>query len=111
MVLMYYSRVLPPVEAKLDYMPGLHSIRTSLLIPLKAWGGKSPHEMTPSSHCGVADPIENSKRESANIEPINTSPQLQLRHRCLQRDGNKCLTAGELQSWPLPSIWRTYNPS
>lgn len=70
----------------------VQSIRTGLLIPMKAQGGKTPTEITPSPHSGVEDSIENLK--SLNIEPISRSSQSQLRHRCLERDGNKCLATG-----------------
>lgn len=59
---------------------------------MKAQGGKTPTEITPSPHSGVEDSIENLK--SLNIEPISRSSQSQLRHRCLERDGNKCLATG-----------------
>jgi hypothetical protein len=70
----------------------VQSIRNSLLIPMKAQGGKTPTEITPSPRSGVEDSIENLK--SLNIEPISGSSQSQLRHRCLERDGNKCLATG-----------------
>lgn len=60
---------------------------------MKAQGGKTPTEITPSPRSGVEDSIENLK--SLNIEPINRSPQSQLRHHCLERDGNKCLATGQ----------------
>lgn len=72
-------------------------IRTGLLIPMKGWGGKTPHDLTPSPHSGVEDGIDNGdpieNLESSNIEPIRNS-QSQLRHRCLERDGNRCLATG-----------------
>ncbi|KAJ5121468.1 uncharacterized protein N7515_009429 [Penicillium bovifimosum] len=55
-------------------------------------GGKTPIEITPSPRSGVEDSIENLK--SQNIEPISGSCQSRLRHRCLERDGNKCLATG-----------------
>jgi hypothetical protein len=58
----------------------VQSIRNSLLIPMKAQGGKTPTEITPSPRSGVEDSIENLK--SLNIEPISGSSQSQLRHRC-----------------------------
>ena len=70
----------------------VQSIRTGLLIPLKAQGGKTPTEITPSPHFGLEDSIENFK--SLNIEPITRSPQSQLRSHCLERDGHKCLATG-----------------
>ncbi|KAJ6029924.1 uncharacterized protein N7446_001012 [Penicillium canescens] len=71
----------------------VQSIRDGLLIPMKAKGGKAPTEITPSSRSGVEDSIKNLK--SQNIEPISRSCQSQLRHRCLERDGNKCLATGQ----------------
>jgi hypothetical protein len=60
---------------------------------MKAHGGKTPIEITPSPRSSVEDSIENLK--SLNIEPISRSSQSQLRHRCLERDGNKCLATGQ----------------
>lgn len=60
---------------------------------MKAQVGKTPTEITPSPRSGVEDSIENLK--SLSIEPISRSPQSQLRHRCLERDGNKCLATGQ----------------
>jgi hypothetical protein len=60
---------------------------------MKAQGGKTPTEITPSPRSGVEDSIENLK--SLNIEPISRSSQSQLRHHCLERDGNKCLATGQ----------------
>ncbi|KAJ5617297.1 hypothetical protein N7537_002411 [Penicillium hordei] len=71
----------------------IQSIRSGLLIPMKAQGGKTPTEITPSPRSGVEDSIENLK--SLNIEPISRSSPSQLRHRCLERDGNKCLATGQ----------------
>ncbi|KUM55595.1 hypothetical protein ACN42_g11656 [Penicillium freii] len=71
----------------------VQSIRNGLLIPMKAQGGKTPSEITPSPRSGVEDSIENLK--SLNIEPISRSSQSQLRHHCLERDGNKCLATGQ----------------
>ena len=68
------------------------NIRSGLLIPMKVQGGKTPTEITPSPSSGVEDPIEDLK--NLNIEPISRSSQSQLRHRCLQRDNNKCLATG-----------------
>ncbi|KAJ5945234.1 hypothetical protein N7516_005402, partial [Penicillium verrucosum] len=70
----------------------VQSIRTGLLIPMKAQGGKTPTEITPSPRSGVEDSIENLK--SLNIESISRSSQSQLRHHCLQRDGYKCVATG-----------------
>jgi hypothetical protein len=70
----------------------VQSIRTGLLIPIKARGGKTPTEITPSPRPGVDDSIENLK--SLNIEPINRSPQSKIRDHCLERDGNKCVATG-----------------
>ncbi|CDM34954.1 unnamed protein product [Penicillium roqueforti FM164] len=70
----------------------VQSIRTGLLVPLKAQGGKTPTEITPSPRSGIEDSIEDLK--SQNIEPISRSYQSQLRNHCLERDGNKCLATG-----------------
>ncbi|PTU19396.1 hypothetical protein P175DRAFT_0494530 [Aspergillus ochraceoroseus IBT 24754] len=79
----------------------VQSIRTGLLIPMKAQGGKTPTEITPSPRSGVEDSIEN--LNSLNIEPISRSSQSQLRHHCLERDGNKCLATGQYShSHPHP---------
>ncbi|KAJ5819879.1 hypothetical protein N7474_005470 [Penicillium riverlandense] len=51
----------------------VQSITTGLLIPMKAQGGKTLIEITPSPHSGVED---------------------SLQHRCLERDGNQCLATG-----------------
>ncbi|KAJ5682021.1 uncharacterized protein N7477_001961 [Penicillium maclennaniae] len=59
---------------------------------MKAQGGKTPTEIISSPRTGVEESIENLK--SLNIEPITRSSQLQIRHRCLERDGNKCLATG-----------------
>jgi hypothetical protein len=59
---------------------------------MKAQVGKTPAEITQSPLSGVEDSIENLK--SLNIEPISRSSQSQLRHHCLERDGNKCLASG-----------------
>jgi hypothetical protein len=71
----------------------VQSIRSGLLIPMKAQGGKTPTEITPSPRSGVEDAIEDLK--SQNIEPISRSSQSQLRHRCLERDSNRCLATGQ----------------
>lgn len=71
----------------------VQSIRTGLLIPLKAQGGKTPTEITPCPRSGVDDSFENLK--SLNIEPINRSAQSTLRGHCLERDGNKCVATGQ----------------
>ncbi|KAJ6096141.1 hypothetical protein N7486_006887 [Penicillium sp. IBT 16267x] len=70
----------------------VQSIRTGLLIPMKAQGGKTPTEITPSPRPGVEDSIEDLK--SQDIDSINRSVQSQLRSHCLERDGNKCLASG-----------------
>ncbi|QKX63551.1 uncharacterized protein TRUGW13939_10722 [Talaromyces rugulosus] len=70
----------------------VRSIETGLLIPLKAQGGKTPTDITPSPRPGVEDSIENLKTQ--NIEPITGGPQSQLRHHCLERDGYKCVATG-----------------
>jgi hypothetical protein len=59
---------------------------------MEAKGGKTPTEITPSPRSSVEDLIEDPK--SQNIEPISRSYQSQLWHRCLERDGNKCLATG-----------------
>ncbi|KKK13751.1 hypothetical protein ARAM_001661 [Aspergillus rambellii] len=67
----------------------------------QAQGGKTPTEITPSPRSGVEDSIEN--LNSLNIEPISRSSQSQLRHHCLERDGNKCLATGQYShSHPHP---------
>lgn len=58
-------------------------IRTGLLIPLKAQRGKTPTETT-----SLAYPIL-----GETIEPLK-GPEAELRHHCLERDGNKCLATG-----------------
>ncbi|KAJ5562481.1 hypothetical protein N7535_003068 [Penicillium sp. DV-2018c] len=68
------------------------SVRTGLVILMRAHGGKTPTEATPSTHSGVEDSIETLK--GLNIEPIIRNPQLQLRRHCLERDGNQCLETG-----------------
>ncbi|KAJ5587165.1 uncharacterized protein N7459_002930 [Penicillium hispanicum] len=70
----------------------VRSIETGLLIPLKAQGGKTPTDITPSPRPGVEDSIEN--LNSQNIEPITRGRQSQLRHHCLERDGYKCVATG-----------------
>ncbi|KAF7713037.1 Uncharacterized protein PECH_002164 [Penicillium ucsense] len=70
----------------------VQSIRTGLLIPMKAQGGKTPTEITPSPRPGVEDSIEDLK--SQDIDSITRSVQSQLRSHCLERDGNKCLASG-----------------
>ncbi|KAJ5585284.1 uncharacterized protein N7459_005084 [Penicillium hispanicum] len=71
----------------------VQSIKNGLLIPMKAQGGKTPTEITPSPRSGLEDSIENLKK--LQIEPISRSPQSQLRKHCLERDGNKCLATGQ----------------
>ncbi|CAG7924893.1 unnamed protein product [Penicillium olsonii] len=70
----------------------VQSIRTGLLIPLKAQGGRTPTEVTPSPRLGIEDSIETLK--SLNIEPIDRRSQTQLRHHCLERDGHRCVVTG-----------------
>ncbi|KAJ5157711.1 uncharacterized protein N7482_008811 [Penicillium canariense] len=70
----------------------VQSIRTGLLIPLKAQGGKTPNEFSLSPWLGVKDSIDYLK--SPNIKPISRSSQWHLWHRCLERDGNKCVATG-----------------
>lgn len=70
----------------------VQSIRTGLLIPMKAQGGKTPTEITPSPRPGVEDSIEVLK--SQDIDSTSRSVQSQLRSHCLERDGNKCLASG-----------------
>lgn len=70
----------------------VQSIRTGLLIPLKAQGGKTPTEITPSPRPGVEDSIEDLK--SQDIDSVSRRVQSQLRSYCLERDGNKCLASG-----------------
>ncbi|CAI7654323.1 unnamed protein product [Penicillium glandicola] len=100
-----FSKVLPP-DGKKNLMEDVsgctddeklrqlvQSIKDGLLIPMKAQGGKTPVEVTPSPLSDIEDSIENLK--SLNIEPISRNSQSQLRHHCLQRDGNKCLATGQ----------------
>ncbi|KAJ5575562.1 hypothetical protein N7535_002488 [Penicillium sp. DV-2018c] len=70
----------------------VRSIETGLLIPLKAQGGKTPADITPSPRTGIEDSIENLMSES--IEPITRSTQSRLRRNCLERDGYKCVATG-----------------
>ncbi|KAF7719920.1 HNHc domain-containing protein [Penicillium ucsense] len=70
----------------------VRSIETGLLIPMKAQGGKTPTDITPSPRYGVEDSIENLK--SQDIEPITRGLQSQLRQHCLERDGYKCVVTG-----------------
>ncbi|CAG8360126.1 unnamed protein product [Penicillium salamii] len=66
---------------------------------MKAEGGKTPTEITPSPRSGVEDSIESLM--SQDIEPITRSDQLRPRDHCLQRDGYKCLATG-FYSYPDP---------
>lgn len=62
------------------------------MIPLKAQGGKTPTDITPSPRSGLEDSIEDLRSE--NIEPITRGTQSQLQHHCLERDGYKCVATG-----------------
>ncbi|KAJ5583306.1 hypothetical protein N7535_001926 [Penicillium sp. DV-2018c] len=78
-----YHRLPCETDQKLRQL--VDSIRTGLVVPMRAHGGKTPTEVTPSPRPGVED----------SIEPITRwNPQLQLRRHCLERDGNKCLATG-----------------
>ncbi|CAG8020934.1 unnamed protein product [Penicillium olsonii] len=65
----------------------VQSIRVGLLIPMKAQGGWTPTELTPSPRSGVEDSIE-------NLKSLIIESQSQVRHHCLERDGSKCLATG-----------------
>ncbi|KAJ5935627.1 hypothetical protein N7466_005174 [Penicillium verhagenii] len=79
----------------------VRSIETGLIIPLKAHGGKTPTDITPSPRPGVEDSIENLKTE--NIEPVSRSQQSQLCSHCLERDEFRCLATGRYSgSHPHP---------
>ncbi|KAJ5698004.1 hypothetical protein N7462_000009 [Penicillium macrosclerotiorum] len=64
------------------------SIRTGLIYPLRAAGGKTPGEVTPSPREGVEDSIEDLR--SLIVLPITRGVQSRLRDHCLERDGNRC---------------------
>ncbi|KAJ5692831.1 hypothetical protein N7462_002254 [Penicillium macrosclerotiorum] len=72
------------------------SIRTGLLYPLRALGGKTPSEITPAPRAGVEDSIE--ELRSLNVRPITRGPQAQLRDHCLERDGYRCVVTGQYSS-------------
>ncbi|KAJ5461119.1 uncharacterized protein N7458_002671 [Penicillium daleae] len=65
------------------------SIRTGLLIPLKAQGGKTPAELTPEEPSGY-------------LKCLDTSSQSQLPHNFLERDGNKCVATGHYRHRHAP---------
>jgi len=51
---------------------------------MKAQSGKTPTEITSSPLSGFEH----------SVEPISRSSQSQIRQRCLERDGNRCVAAG-----------------
>jgi hypothetical protein len=64
----------------------VQNIRSGLLIPLKAQGGKIPTEFTPEEPSGYLKCLD--------TEPVSRSSQSQLPHNFLERDGNKCVATG-----------------
>ncbi|KAJ5085393.1 hypothetical protein N7532_010164 [Penicillium argentinense] len=84
----------------------VQSIRSGLLIPMKAQGGKTPTEVTPSPRSGVEDSVEDIKGKS--IEPISRNPHSKLRKNCLERDGYKCMATHQYSiDHPHPKSART----
>ncbi|KAJ5263782.1 hypothetical protein N7478_011387 [Penicillium angulare] len=69
----------------------VQNLRTALVIPLKAKGGKTP-AITPSPRQGVEDSIEDLR--GLDISPITRSLQRVLGKHCLERDGNRCVITG-----------------
>lgn len=63
------------------------SIRTGLMIPIRAQAGKTPTDITPSPCTHTWDP-------KLNIEPSSRGPQGRLQRHCLERDGFKRLATG-----------------
>ncbi|KAJ5226702.1 uncharacterized protein N7469_006708 [Penicillium citrinum] len=68
------------------------SIRTGLVVPMKAQGGRTPTVLISSPRHGLEDSIQDIM--SQNISPITRNLQYRLREHCLERDGFKCVVTG-----------------
>lgn len=71
----------------------VQNIKTTIAGPMRTHGGKTPTKVTPSPRESLDSSIESF--EALAIQPVDRSPQKQLRRRCLERDGYKCVATGQ----------------